>query len=131
MSLQDIPKETLDLYNKSKLGSRNLSSQVETHLEMCSATQTAVDDCFKANGSKISEATAFPEPCVDLAVNHMECSIAKRENAMKIAEKLAGKAAVEKVFPKYEENKQKALDLIAMYKGNAAGGNLNKDVFWG
>ena len=82
-------------------------------------------------GSKISEATKFPEPCVDLAVSHMECSIAKRENAMKIAEKLAGKAAVEKVFPQYEENKKKALDLISMYKSNAAGGKLNKDVFWG
>lgn len=83
-------------------------------------------------GTKISEAEKFPEPCIDLAVIHMECTVVKRDNAMKIAEKLAGKAACEKVFPKYEENKKNALDLIAMYKQNAAGGKLNnKDVFWG
>jgi hypothetical protein len=61
----------------------------------------------------------------------MECTVARRDNAMKVAEKLAGKAACVAVFPKYEENKKNALDLIAMYKQNAAGGKLNKDVFWG
>jgi hypothetical protein len=61
----------------------------------------------------------------------MECTVAKRDDAMKVAEKLAGKAACGKVFPKYEENKKKALDLIAMYKTNAADGKLNKSVFWG
>lgn len=79
----------------------------------------------------MSEATKFPEACIDVAVNYMECTLAKRDNAMKVAEQLAGKAACEKVFPKYEENKKSALDLIAMYKSNAAGGKSNKSVFWG
>jgi hypothetical protein len=61
----------------------------------------------------------------------MECTVVKRDNAFKIAEKLAGKEACEKVFPKYEENKKNALALIDMYKQNAAGGKLKKDVFWG
>ena len=52
MSLQEIskskgiPLENLEIYNKAKVASRNLSSQVESHLEMCSATQTAVEECF-------------------------------------------------------------------------------------
>ena len=77
------------------------------------------------------ETSIFPESCVDLAVNHMECAVAKRDIAYQTATQLAGKDSVEKVFPKYEENKKKALDLIELYKNNAAGGKLSKDVFWG
>jgi hypothetical protein len=79
----------------------------------------------------MKEAESFPEPCVDLAVNHMECAVLKRDYAYQISQNLAGKDDCEKVFPKYEENKKKALDLIELYKNNAAGGKLNKDAFWG
>ena len=41
---------------------------------------------------------------------------------MKSAELLAGKDAVEKTFPYYDEKKQKALELIEIYKNNVAGG---------
>lgn len=52
MSLQEIasskgiPLETLELYSNSKMGSQNLSTQVESHLEMCAETQVAVEECF-------------------------------------------------------------------------------------
>lgn len=61
----------------------------------------------------------------------MECAVAKREYAYETAVQLAGKDAVDKVLPKYEESMQKAAELIALYKDNAAGGKLKKDVFWG
>jgi hypothetical protein len=64
-------------------------------------------------------------------VNHMECSVKKRDYAYQIAQNLTGKETCDKVFPKYEENKNKALDLIALYKDNVEGGKLKKDIFWG
>ena len=50
---------------------------------------------------------------------------------MQTAIKLAGKDAAEKVFPYYEDNKKKALELVDLYQGNVAGDKLKKDVFWG
>ena len=79
----------------------------------------------------MKEATTFPESCADFAVDHMECALMKKDYAYQIAESLAGKDAVAKVFPKYKDSKQKALDLIEIYKNNAAGGKLKKDTFWG
>lgn len=80
----------------------------------------------------MKEADKFPESCADVAVNHMECAVLKRDYAYSTAQNLAGKAATDRVFPKYEESKKKALDLIELYKNNAAGGKLNKDTpFWG
>jgi hypothetical protein len=46
MSLEDISAEKLEIYNKARMGSLALSSQVEQHVEMCSVTQAAVEDCF-------------------------------------------------------------------------------------
>jgi hypothetical protein len=51
--------------------------------------------------------------------------------AYRLAQKLAGKDATEKVLPYYEDNQKKAMDLIELYKSNVAGGKLKKDVFWG
>lgn len=59
----------------------------------------------------------------------MECLINKRETAYQTAVKLAGKEACERVFPYYEDNKKKALDMMDVYKHDAAG--EKKDVFWG
>lgn len=68
---------------------------------------------------------------MDVAVNFMDCAVAKREFAYETAVQISGKDAVNKVLPKYEETIQKTKDLIALYKDNAAGGKLKKDVFWG
>jgi hypothetical protein len=46
--------------------------------------------------------------------------MAKREVAMKSVELLAGKEGVEKHFPYYEENKQKTIDMIELYKTKRA-----------
>ena len=62
----------------------------------------------------------FPEACLDLSVNHLTCLMSKREVAMKSVELLAGKDAVEKNFPYYEENKQKTLEMIELYKSKRA-----------
>jgi hypothetical protein len=61
----------------------------------------------------------------------MKCLVNKREEAMQVAIKLAGKEATTKVFPYYEDNKKKATELIELYQGNVAGDKLKKDVFWG
>jgi hypothetical protein len=71
----------------------------------------------------------FPAACMNQAVKHMECLINKRETAYQTAVKLAGKEACERVFPYYEDNKKKALDMMEVYKHDAAG--EKKDVFWG
>lgn len=73
----------------------------------------------------------FPEECSDVAVSHLECSVAKREYAYETAVQLAGKDAVDKVLPKYEESMSKATELINLYKENSSGGKTKKDVFWG
>jgi DNA-binding sugar fermentation-stimulating protein len=78
-----------------------------------------------------SAGSTFPEACTDLGIKHMECLINKRDQAMQVAVKLAGKDKCEKVFPYYEESKKKALDLIQVYKDNLEGGKMKKDVFWG
>jgi hypothetical protein len=57
--------------------------------------------------------------------------VARREYAYETAVELAGKNAVDKVLPNYEESMQKTADLISLYKENAAGGKIKKDVFWG
>lgn len=57
--------------------------------------------------------------------------MARREYAYETAVELAGKNAVDKVLPNYEESMQKTADLISLYKENAAGGKIKKDVFWG
>jgi len=64
-------------------------------------------------------------------VNHLECAVARREYAYETAVQLAGKDAVDKVLPNYEESMSRASELIAVYKENAAGGKIKKDVFWG
>jgi hypothetical protein len=71
----------------------------------------------------------FPVACTDHAVKHMECLINKRDTAYQIAVKLAGKEDTEKVFPYYEDNKKKALDMIKVYKDAAAG--EKSGAFWG
>ena len=57
--------------------------------------------------------------------------MAKREYAYETAAHIAGKEEVNKILPKYEESIEKAKELIALYKSNAAEGKLKKDVFWG
>ena len=64
-------------------------------------------------------------------MDHLECAVAKREYAYETAVQLAGKDAVDKVLPKYEESMSRAHELISLYKENAAGGKIKKDVFWG
>ena len=76
-----------------------------------------------------SDSTPFPAACMNQAVTHMECLINKRETAYQTAVKLAGKEACERIFPYYEDNKKKALDMMEVYKHDAAG--EKKDVFWG
>jgi len=75
--------------------------------------------------------SSFPETCVDLGIKHMECLVNKREKAMEVAIKLAGKEKCEKVFPYYEDSKDKAMELIDVYKSNVEGGKRKKDAFWG
>eukprot|EP00428_Durinskia_dybowskii_P025544 CAMPEP_0170247968 /NCGR_PEP_ID=MMETSP0116_2-20130129/23775_1 /TAXON_ID=400756 /ORGANISM="Durinskia baltica, Strain CSIRO CS-38" /LENGTH=94 /DNA_ID=CAMNT_0010498853 /DNA_START=129 /DNA_END=413 /DNA_ORIENTATION=+ len=94
---------------------------------MCVDAEAALSDCL----SKAGDAKPFPESCTDVAVNFLECAVAKREYAYETAAHIAGKEEVNKVLPKYEESIQKAKELIALYKDNAAGGKLKKDVFWG
>lgn len=69
--------------------------------------------------------------CADVAVNHLECAVAKREFAYETAVELAGKDTVDSVLPKYEESMKRATELISLYKENATGGKIKKDVFWG
>ena len=76
-----------------------------------------------------SGSSPFPAACMNQAVTHMECLINKRETAYQTAVKLAGKEACERIFPYYEDNKKKALDMMEVYKHDAAG--EKKDVFWG
>ena len=59
----------------------------------------------------------------------MECLINKRDTAYQLAVKLAGKDECEKVFPYYEDNKKKALDMIKVYKDAASG--EKSGAFWG
>jgi hypothetical protein len=59
----------------------------------------------------------------------MECLISKRDIAHQIAVKLAGKEDCEKVFPYYEDNKKKALEMIKVYKDAASG--EKSPGFWG
>lgn len=66
---------------------------------------------------------------MDHAAKHIECLINKRETAYQTAVKLAGKEACDKVFPYYEDNKKKALDLMKIYKNNASGEKGKS--FWG
>jgi hypothetical protein len=61
----------------------------------------------------------------------MECMLQKREEAYQLAVKLAGKEKVDTVLPYYEENRNKAMDLINVYKSNVEGEKPKKDVFWG
>ena len=71
----------------------------------------------------------IPESCAELAVDQLQCAVAKREYAYNTAVQLSGKDAVDKVLPKYEESMKKATELIDLYKSNA--GKAKKDVFWG
>lgn len=77
------------------------------------------------------ETEKFPEACSDLAMNHLECAVAKRAYAYETAVQLAGKDAVDKVLPNYEESMKKATELIGLYKDNVAGGKVNQEAFWG
>jgi hypothetical protein len=62
----------------------------------------------------------------------MECAVEKRDKAMTITKKLIGTEATAKAFPYYEEKKQKAVDLIQIYKEHAAGNKATQDgPFWG
>eukprot|EP00934_Nitzschia_sp_Nitz4_P000275 Nitzschia sp. Nitz4//scaffold86_size83305//36746//37187//NITZ4_005257-RA/size83305-snap-gene-0.167-mRNA-1//-1//CDS//3329559235//275//frame0 len=102
-------------------------SKVEKYSSMCTDTQAALASCF----SQAGETEKFPESCADVAMSHLECAVAKRAYAYDTAVELAGKDAVDKVLPKYEESMKKATELIALYKENVAGGKVNKEVFWG
>ena len=82
--------------------------------------------CFSL--AQNSDGSTFPVACADQAVKHMECLINKRDTAYQIAVKLAGKDECEKVFPYYEDNKKKALDMIKVYK-DASGDTSGP--FWG
>mmetsp|Transcript_41390 Transcript_41390/g.99139 ORF Transcript_41390/g.99139 Transcript_41390/m.99139 type:complete len:144 (-) Transcript_41390:1288-1719(-) len=119
-------KKVEAMADESKKSSSS-SSAYNTFAEMCNSTQSALDACV---GEKKSGGE-FPAACTDLGVGHMKCLIEKRDVAMQTAIKLAGKDAAEKVFPYYEENKKKALELVDLYQGNVAGDKLKKDVFWG
>ena len=73
--------------------------------------------------------SSLPDACMDVAVNHMECAVLKRDYAYQVAQNLAGKEAVDRVFPNYEDNKKKALDLIDVYR--TSGAAQTKGSFWG
>lgn len=62
-------------------------------------------------------------------MKHMECLINKREQAMQTAIQLAGKEKCDTVFPYYEDNKKKALELLEIYKNGSS--TEKKDAFWG
>jgi hypothetical protein len=70
----------------------------------------------------------FPEACSDLGMKHMECLINKREQAMQVAIQLAGKEKCDTVFPYYEDNKKKAMELLQIYKENSS--SEKKGGFW-
>ena len=73
----------------------------------------------------------LPAVCSDVAAAQLECIVSKQDKAMDIAKKLAGPEACEKVFPRYEDNKKRAMELLQIYKDHAAGGKLSEDVpFW-
>ena len=78
----------------------------------------------------MGEAKEFPKACSDAAATHMECTVQRKEFAYETALQLAGKEAVAKVLPDFEERKKKSLELIQVYKKNISGGKT-KDVFWG
>jgi hypothetical protein len=63
-------------------------------------------------------------------MKHVECLFNKQEQAMQIAVQLAGKEKCDTVFPYYEDNKKKAMELLEVYK-NSRGIEKNDDVFWG
>ena len=72
-----------------------------------------------------------PEACTDLGMAHMECMLQKREEAYQLAVKLAGKNKVDTVLPYYEESRNKAMELINVYKSTDGGKAAKKDTFWG
>lgn len=88
-----------------------------------------IDMAFSSFFSQNPDDASFPIACTDQAVKHMECLINKRDTAYQIGVKLAGKEDCEKVFPYYEDNKKKALDIIKLYKDAASGEKSNS--FWG
>mmetsp|Transcript_33265 Transcript_33265/g.37093 ORF Transcript_33265/g.37093 Transcript_33265/m.37093 type:complete len:130 (+) Transcript_33265:110-499(+) len=103
------------------------SPKAESFQKLCNGTEKLLKACASESGDL--SGTHFPAACMTDAAKHMECLINKRETAYQMAVKLTGKEACEKVFPYYEDNKKKALDMMEIYKTNTAG--EKKDVFWG
>mmetsp|Transcript_15833 Transcript_15833/g.36658 ORF Transcript_15833/g.36658 Transcript_15833/m.36658 type:complete len:101 (-) Transcript_15833:293-595(-) len=98
----------------------------DTFKQMCTKSQELLAVCSRDSGN--SDGSKFPVACSDQAVQHLECLFSKRETAYQLAVKLAGKEQCEKVFPYYEDNKKKALDMIKVYKDASA---ENSGPFWG
>ncbi|KAG7364857.1 hypothetical protein IV203_038060 [Nitzschia inconspicua] len=99
-------------------------SKAEAFKKLCFDTKDLLDKCTTQNKS----GDTFPAACADLGIKHMECLINKREQAMQVAIQLAGKEKCDVVFPYYEDNKKKALELLEIYKKSSG---EKKDVFWG
>jgi len=128
ITVESIP---VDLFKKAQENSFTLrkaaNPKAESFQKMCSGTEELLKTCASESGD--SSGTQFPATCMVDAAKHMECLINKRETAYQMAVKLTGKEACEKVFPYYEDNKKKALDMMDIYKSNAT--VEKKDVFWG
>lgn len=132
------------------------NSKAEAFKKLCTDTKELVDKCQAKKGvcarwekcncwchsfivccTKTSSntfslhcASTQSDACTDLGIKHMECMLQKREEAYQLAVKLAGKEKVDTVLPYYEDSRNKAMELINVYKSNE-GGKAKKDVFWG
>lgn len=126
--VESIPADVFQKAQEKSLAIRKAQDPMaDTFKQMCKKSQELLTACASDSGNP--DDASFPIACTDQAVKHMECLINKRDTAYQIGVKLAGKEDCEKVFPYYEDNKKKALDIIKLYKDAASGEKSNS--FWG
>ncbi|VEU37663.1 unnamed protein product [Pseudo-nitzschia multistriata] len=126
--VESIPADVFDKAQGKSYAIREAKDPMaDTFKEICTKSQELLAACTSESGS--SDGSSFPAACANEAVKHMECLINKRDTAYQLAVKLAGKDECEKVFPYYEDNKKKALDMIGIYKHSAEGEKAS--TFWG
>mmetsp|Transcript_16046 Transcript_16046/g.44380 ORF Transcript_16046/g.44380 Transcript_16046/m.44380 type:complete len:140 (-) Transcript_16046:226-645(-) len=126
--LESIPADVFEKAQGKTYAVRQAKDPMaDTFKQMCTKSQELLAACTSESGK--SDGSSFPAACATQAAKHMECLVNKRDTAYQLAVKLAGKEETEKVFPYYEDNKKKALDLIEIYKKSAAG--EKSGAFWG
>lgn len=127
--IESIPSDVFESTQKKSIKLRAVDNpKAELFKKMCLFTEGLLKTCVGSPDNNSSSSQQIPPKCMEKAAEHLECLITKRETAYQMAVKLAGKEVTEKVFPYYEDNKKKALDLMEIYKKDAAA-DKNK-VFW-